>query len=443
MGPGIGRQVGLDLVARIVVDEEVNLAVGVVRQAPAIVPRTVAALHEHGAPVADRRIAQDPGFQRQLLRLQARVVGNLDVAVRAVLIEGPVGFTGRIDERCTRDDMPARVARLGIAERSLDGRARRDRSRRSEVEQTKGVVADRVTLASDRQRIAAGAQQQAAVARDVEGVRRGQRLRADHRAARAAQRPVQTRLLAERVEQNPGVGREVEGVAVAKSGAVDAAGDDRADLHRDGRGVLQRNDVEAVRRGGARLARLAFDEHGVAAVDIEPQLADVGIEVGRAGDRATERVEQPPVGVAGTLQAVEIEALAGGDAELVGVGLVGRLEQAGNRRARRQLGCLRDVHQAEAVGAGRVASPIDAQRVIAGGEVESHLALAQAAVGLTERPIGDDLAAGPLDRPVHVAAVGQRIEDDPDVVFDREAVAVGLARHVEVAVYSRDDRVAG
>ena len=104
MRPGVGRQVGADLVVVVVVDEEVDASVGVVGQPVAVTPAAVAAFHQHAAVVGHCGVAVDPGLYCQRRGLQAGAVGHGDETRRAVGGIGQVGLARRVTQRGARSD---------------------------------------------------------------------------------------------------------------------------------------------------------------------------------------------------------------------------------------------------------------------------------------------------------------------------------------------------
>ena len=183
VGPGVGRQVGADFMGGVTVDEEMDAAVGVVGQAVTVAPTAVAALHEHRAPVGQRRVLVDPGLHRQLVWLEARVVGHRDIAVVSKGIEGAIADTG-VGQRRSRAEAHLVGADTGITQRTGDSRVRIDRLRRGHVQHPEGVVTHMVALSIHRQGVGARAQENAVVAADIERIGTLQTIVGNHRAVR-------------------------------------------------------------------------------------------------------------------------------------------------------------------------------------------------------------------------------------------------------------------
>jgi hypothetical protein len=217
------------------------------------------------------------------------------------------------------------------------------------------------------------------------------------------------------------------------AGLRDAPGDQRPRGHRLRHGFVEQGDVEAVTRA-VRGIGTPLDEQRVAAVHSERPLTEVIVH-GRAIDhRTTVGIEQAPVDVAGVRKAVNEEALASRDTEAVGVGLVAWIELCVDRRSRCQLLRLRDIDQAETVGADLVGDTIDAQGVVARPQIEGDVAAPLVGIRSVEATLADHRAARSFERPAHAGIVGQRIEHHANRFVQRESVAIGLAGDVDRAI---------
>ena len=200
--------------------------------------------------------------------------------------------------------------------------------------------------------------------------------------------------------------------------------------------------VERIVGAGARVGDTPFQQQGVGAGLRGGEGVDVAAGGGRPpGGLAIGRDQAPP-GVALRQPAVEEIPVSGIRGEAVGVGFIGRAELAGDQGARGQALRLAQIDQAKAVVAGLVGDAVDGQRVIARLQVERGVAAQVGAVGRAQRGGRHDRAVRAVERPLQLAVRRQGIEDDADVVLQREAVFVDLAGDVDAAIDAGNDRVA-
>jgi len=210
-------------------------------------------------------------------------------------------------------------------------------------------------------------------------------------------------------------------------------------------------------RLGLRLVEHSFDlvdpddaaalevEAGVAAIRRQRDLADVvvGLEAAPC-ELAPVRVDQAPVGAAaGQVIRVEVKAVPRLAVELVGARLRRRrlvrgVERERLLRAGRERVGLVDVQNAKTIGADGIDVPVHRKRVAARIEQHHRVAAETVGVGLRERARGDHRTRGPFERPVELAVVRQRVEDDARRRIDSERVAVGFARDVDRTLDIRD-----
>ena len=186
--------------------------------------------------------------------------------------------------------------------------------------------------------------------------------------------------------------------------------------------------VEAV-ADGPGVRHRPFDHQGVAAVEVRRVLAFLGDRI-QAEDRSAVGIEQPPVDRAsGQALEIEVETLARRCAEAVDVGRVGRVELAAHDGSRDDLLCLDRVDQAEGIGRRRIRRSVDGERVIARGKVKDCVRCGPVRGG--KGPVVDELPGRSRQAPIQVCVVGDRIEDDPRVLREVEAVLVCFSGNVD------------
>ena len=202
MRPGVRDDGRADVVRRVVVEEEVDAAVGEIGEPVAVVPAAGRALHHHGGPRRQRAIGPDPGFEGQLLRIQGGRVVDRQEPRRPDDAERAVGV-GRVDERRPRMRAQGLRAEAEIPDGAFERRAGDERLGIGEVEQAEREIGDGIADAVDGQRVVAGGKRQHCVA--VDGVRVGlvEAARRHERAAGARQAPGDRRPVGERVEHQP------------------------------------------------------------------------------------------------------------------------------------------------------------------------------------------------------------------------------------------------
>ena len=393
--------------------------------------------------VAARAGGPDPGLDRQAqVGLQADGVGHPQLGAAVVHPHRAVGLARRQRHRGAAVD-PRHAHRYAhLAELAADLAAGREARARRQVEQAQPVGPGGVAVAIDGQPVVAGPQEQRRVVGNLPGIALREAAAGQHRAVGPRQRPCQPAVVGERIHQQPARVVQREGVGLADAGGVDAAGDHLAHRHGLRGRVVDQGHVEAI-SGRAAGRGAAFDQQRVAAVQPERQLAQVIAHPGGSADVAAEGIDQPPVDVVAVVEPVDVDALAGHRAELEGVGLGCRRQFAADRHAEGDLLRLVQIDQPEAVAACGVAHAVDSEHVLAGRQLIGHVAAAVGRIGLRQRPAADHIAERAVQRPANVAVAGQRIEDDPQVAGQDEAVAIGLAGGIQAALDGRDGRVSG
>ena len=335
---------------------------------------------------------------------------------------------------------------IGLAQRRQLARhfgaaaaVQRDGVRRRQVQQAEGeaacTCADGDDVVSGRQ-IKNGA---VAVVVAVVGIGGVEITRADQRAAGAAEAPLRIRCVAQDIEVQTLALRQVEDIGLA----VGCRGQVAADRRAHGYGFTGRRwrqihmalggDLEA-HRTGARLVDARLDRKNIATGLVEREGPAVAHEV-VVVKLLPGSVKQSPgrVDVVGALKKIEQYLVAGTGVKLVQARAIGfrcpidlgaKHDGFGGRRRQ----------QAEGVGAGGGAGAVYRQGVVAGPQQDERVGAAQRiGVGVVE--IARHHGTGDARQgPGQIAVGAERVEINPGVLGQVEAVLVGLPGHGQVAV---------
>ncbi|MCG3170395.1 MAG: hypothetical protein CALGDGBN_01935 [Pseudomonadales bacterium] len=383
-----------------------------------------------------------PGLDRERrTHAQRGAIAHAQRPAGTVQHQRAVGLALRVDQRRTRVGKGVRKVQAAVGQRAAHLGPRHERLRHREVEHAEAEVTARIADAVDRERVGARCQPQQRIAAYVRTVRLVEATPRNLGSQRPDQRP-RHRAVGQGIEQQHAVLADRELVRLPlprhRDGAAHALAD--RDRGRPGRvlDLVQRQAVARRTRGVAP----ALDQQRVGAVQRQRRqftvLAGV-VHLARREHQTVQRIEQAPVHIAtGTTGHVEEEPVAGAADEAVDPRLVGGIERLLLRHAVGEFVALAQVEQPEAVVTGRILGAVDGKQVLAGFEVEHRIRIEIDRIGLAQRAGRDHRPTRPAQRPVDPVGVGQRVENHPRGVVEREGVAIGFAGDIERAVHARD-----